>query len=198
MSSNIITIDGLIGAGKSTLINKISEKYNVNIKLEPIESWKPYLERIYKYNDSYYEFQLKIWKDICCYENMSNEKTIMERSPFFIRKTFIKYLFDKNKINKQQYENLLHMHEESDKIWKPKTMIYLKITPEVALKRIKLRNRENENYINLSYLYELYELHERAYFEAKELGYDIHMIDSLESLDNIVKNIDKIILFDKL
>lgn len=192
-SSSIITIDGLIGAGKSTIMKHIFDKHKINIQLEPIESWKPYLERIYKYNDSYYEFQLKIWKDVCCYENPYGKDVIMERSPFFIRKTFIKYLYDKKKIDEKQYENLLHMHEQSDTIWKPKTMIYLKISPEQALYRIKQRNRENENYINLSYLYELYELHEKAFFEAKELGYNVHVIDSNQNIDNIMDEILKLI-----
>lgn len=197
MNNNIITIDGLIGAGKSTILSYIWEKHKINIKVEPIESWKPFLERIYKYNDSYYEFQLKIWKDICCYENPYNKELLMERSPFFIRKTFLKYLYEKNKITKEQYENILNMHEESDKIWKPKIMIYLKISPEKALERIKKRNRENENFIDVKYLYELYDLHENAFKEAKELGYNVYKIEANDNIDDIINKILNIIEVDK-
>ena len=197
MSSNIITIDGLIGAGKSSTLVNIWDNYDIYIRVEPIELWKPYLERIYKYNDSYYEFQKQIWKDVCCFENpFGHRKLLIERSPYFIRKTFIQYLLFKNKITKEQYDHLLQLHEQSDNIWKPKTMIYLRITPEKALERIKLRNRDNENYIDIDYLYELYNLHEKAYEDAINEGYNIHIVDANRNLDEIVKDVINIIGVD--
>lgn len=198
MSYNVVTIDGLIGAGKSTVMMNLWDNHDIYIRLEPIENWKPYLERIYKYNDHYYEFQLKIWEDICCFKNIfSDNQVILERSPFFIRKTFIKNLLENNKISLQQYNHLLELHNQSDQIWKPKIMIYLKVSPEKALERIKIRNRDNENFINLEYLYQLYNLHEQAYHEAKQEGYNIVIVDADRDVKEIVQDILKIIGVDK-
>lgn len=193
MDNNIITIDGLIGAGKSTLMVQLWDMFNIEIKVEPIENWKPFLERIYKYNDSFYEFQIQIWKDVCCFENPFEKDIILERSPFFIRNTFLKTLFENDKITTEQYEHILNLHDQTDNKWKPKIMLYLRVSPETALSRIKKRNRENENYIDIQYLYKLYELHEQCYLKALDNGYNIHIIDAEKDLEEIIKDVLKII-----
>ena len=43
----IYTIDGNIGSGKSSVLNYLHKYKNIQIDLEPIEKWKPFLDNIY-------------------------------------------------------------------------------------------------------------------------------------------------------
>ena len=44
----IITIDGNIGSGKTSVLNYLHKYNKLSIDLEPIESWQQYLKKIQK------------------------------------------------------------------------------------------------------------------------------------------------------
>jgi deoxyadenosine/deoxycytidine kinase len=59
----IYTIDANIGAGKTTILEKLHKEYKYLIDLEPVEQWKPYLKNMYENNTGYNDFQVKVWSD---------------------------------------------------------------------------------------------------------------------------------------
>lgn len=191
----IITIDGNIGAGKTTILNYIHSNHNIYIDLEPIDKWKTFLNDIYINKKKYFNFQIRVWLDRSFIQEKDNNSIIiMERSPYFIRNTFNKYIAKNNLINIQENNIMEELYNKTDIIWKSNYYIYIRSNPEKCLERINKRGRENENEISLDYLNEIHLLHEETYNEAKNKGMNIIIIDiENKTLDEIANEIIKYI-----
>ena len=188
----IVTIDGNIGCGKTTILNYLHKKYNISIDLEPIEQWKPYLENMYKNKEGTFNFQLRVWLDRAWIQEKEDKVLIaMERSPYFIKNTFNKAAYHNKLINENEYKILTELFDKTDNVWKCKNYIYLRSNPEKCLERIKKRNRESEVTIDLNYIDIIHEFHESNYKNAIDNNVNIKMID-IE--DKSIEEICKIIL----
>lgn len=184
----IITIDGNIGSGKSTILNQIHHNYKISIDLEPIEQWKNYLEDLYL-NKNIFNFQLRVWLDRAWIQEKENKiLLLMERSPYFIKNVFNQIAYNNNLITNNELNILNELYLKTDNIWKANKYIYLKSNPEKCMDRIKKRGRKYEcNNITLEYLRDIHELHENTYKNAIENNMDILIIDIED------KEIDEII-----
>jgi len=194
----IITIDGNIGAGKTTILNYIHANHNIYVDLEPIDKWKPFLDDIYLNKQKYFNFQIKVWLDRSWIQEKDNYSIIvMERSPYFIRNTFNKSMINNNLVNPQEGNIINELYDKTDIIWKSNYYIYIRSSPEKCLKRIMDRGRENEMNINIDYLINIHNLHEETYKQAKKEGKNIICIDienkEIEDIANeIISYIKKI------
>lgn len=174
----IITIDGNIGAGKTTILNYIHANHNIYVDLEPIDKWKPFLDDIYINKRKYFNFQIRVWLDRSWIQEKDNNSTIvMERSPYFIRHTFNEYMAENLNINPQESHILNELYDKTDIIWKSNYYIYIRSSPSKCLERIIKRGRENEMNIDLDYLTDIHNLHEFTYQKALEEGRNIICID---------------------
>jgi deoxyadenosine/deoxycytidine kinase len=187
----IITIDGNIGSGKSTILNYLHSNYNIYIDLEPIDKWKTFLDNIYNNKNNYFNFQIRVWLDRSWIQEKDyNTNIIMERSPFFIRNTFNKYMYENNLISIQENNIINELYNKTDIIWNSNNYIYLNSDPKKCLERINIRGRENEKNITLEYLNEIHKYHEYAYKKAIEKNMNIIYIDienkSLEDISEII------------
>lgn len=195
----IITIDGNIGSGKTSILNYLHSNYNIYVDLEPIDKWKPFLDNVYNNKKNYFNFQIRIWLDRSwIQEKDGNPNIIMERSPFFINNTFNKYINLNNLITTQENNIICELYKKSNIIWKSNYFIYLRSKPEKCLERILKRGRENELNITIEYLQDIHNLHEAAYEKAINKGYNIIVIDienkTLEEITAvIIKYINNII-----
>jgi len=194
----IITIDGNIGSGKTSILNYLHSNYNIYVDLEPIDKWKPFLDNVYNNKKNYFNFQIRVWLDRSwIQEKDGNPNIIMERSPFFINNTFNKYINLNNLITSQENNIICELYKKSNIIWKSNYFIYLRSNPEKCHQRILKRSRENELDISIEYLQDLHNLHEDAYDKAIKKGYNIIVIDienkTLEEITaaiiNYIKNI---------
>ena len=184
----IITIDGNIGAGKTSILNYLHTNYNINVDLEPIDKWKPYLDNIYIGKKDYFKFLIRIWLDRSwIQEKNKSSLVIMERSPYFIRNTFNKYMYDINLINNNENNIINELYDKTDIIWKSNYFIYLRCSPEKCLKNIQKRGRENELDISLDYLENIHKYHERAFEELEDKKIVIDVDD--KSLEEISRDI---------
>ena len=187
----IITIDGNIGSGKSTILNYLHCNYNIYIDLEPLDKWKSFLDNIYNNKNNYFNFQIRVWLDRSWIQEKDyNTNIIMERSPYFIRNTFNKYMYENKLISVQENNIINELYNKTDIIWNSNNYIYLKSSPEKCLERINSRGRENEKNITLEYLNEIHKYHENAYKKAIEKNMNIIHIDienkSLEDISEII------------
>ena len=165
----IITIDGNIGAGKTSILNYLHTNYNINVDLEPIDKWKPYLDNIYLEKKDYFKFLIRIWLDRSwIQEKNKSSLVIMERSPYFIRNTFNKLTYDTELINNNENNIINELYDKTDIIWKSNYFIYLRSSPEKCLDKIYKRGRENEMEISLEYLNNIHEYHEKAFDHLKD------------------------------
>ena len=187
----IITIDGNIGVGKTTILNYLNFNYNINIDLEPIDKWKTFLDNIYINKKNFFNFQIRVWLDRSWIQEKDlNVNIIMERSPYFIRNTFNKYMYNNNLITQPEFNILNELYNKTDLIWNPNYYIYLRSDPNKCLKRIISRGRENEQNITFDYLNDIHNLHEETYKQILENNKNIICIDienkSLEEIANII------------
>lgn len=171
---SIITIDGNIGCGKTSILNHLHKFMKYPIDLEPVENWQKYLDEIYKENKNMFNFQVKIWLDRCWIQNTNiiNDNTInkifVERNPYFIKNCFIELSKNNNLITDTEYNTLLELHSKTDNIWKNYKKIYIRSRPEKCYNRILKRNRQSENNITLEYLKSIHEYHEKAVSKLKD------------------------------
>jgi len=170
----IISIEGNIGVGKSTLIKKVMENFtensNVVFCMEDLSLWnsikdpegKNIFELYYK-NPKEYSFPFEITTLISRLKQLKEvEKDklviVTERCLDTDRDVFAKMLYNQNKISDLNYQiyNLLFdtVNEYSDI-----THFYIKINPEIAYERAVKRNRPNE-LVDLNFLKECHEYHE--------------------------------------
>jgi len=169
-NNKIIVIDGLIGAGKTTLIEKLKEKYkNIIFVKEPVEKFMEYkqynpLKLSYEDKRNCSISQLHItnclldhFKNI--FQNNENKIIVTERgllSPKIFTYLYRKYGY----ITDFEYDFINDYGEEKIKnIFGDKFPIdgifYIDIPIDKALERIKKRNRDGEDKIDLEYLQNL-------------------------------------------
>ena len=177
----VFTIDGNIGAGKTTILSILNTRYGIPINLEPIEKWRSFLDTFY--NDSIkntFQFQIRIWLDRCnITTNLDNihEMSGIERSPIFTKHTFIQSAKDSHLINHSEYNLLEELHSTSDKLWNNNTYIYLRSSPQKCIDRIKTRDRSCEASVSLDYITNLHNLHETAAQAVSSANKPIYICD---------------------
>lgn len=174
----VIVIDGLIGSGKTTILNSLSKILNDKcIKtlaiVEPVDKWKEIgaLEHFYKdIKQNCYEFQTYVYitriKDLL--ENYNKYKNnydvfIVERSIFSDRYIFVEML------KKDMGITRMKMYNEWCNLWKElipfefNMFILLDTTVETSMKRLKIRNRCEELGITREYQNNLRDTHLNFY-----------------------------------
>ena len=183
----IISIDGNIGSGKSTLVADLKERLgndkNICFLQEPIDLWNTIrdendvtiLENYYKDQVKYaFTFQMMAYiSRLSMLKREINKNKydiiITERSTNTDRYVFAKMLYDEKKIDKIQYEIYLKWFDEFISEIPQIEVIYIRTFPHVAHERVKKRAREGESVIELEYLKRCHEYHEN-WLMKKERG----------------------------
>lgn len=173
-----ISIEGNIAAGKTTLLNFLSESGTFNTIPEPTEKWRNIngtnlLELMYK-NPQKYAFAFQSYVLLTYLEIHSEEsiKTkIVERSSSSSRFCFVESLLNRGMIQREQYEVIQKWHEFTERNFKlqPDLIIYLKTTPERAFERSQQRNRPEERQQELETFQQLHAYHENWLFNINEI-----------------------------
>lgn len=174
----IITVDGNIGCGKSSVLNYLHKYHKIAIDLEPVESWNDYLVKLYDDKADIFKFQVRIWLDRCWIQEKSDKTTIlMERSPYFIKNTFVEVAFNSGMLSETEYTTIKDLYQKTDSLWCCNTYIYLRSSPDQCFRRIKKRNRPSEKNVTLEYIKALHAKHEDTYLRAIENKINIIVID---------------------
>ena len=189
-----IVLDGNIGCGKSSIINKITETnyFNLPVFNEPLNNWDKWLELFYSNMNKYsFGFQMRVLKSHL--DNKVITKGIFERSPLSCQRVFGEILFEDKMMTKLEWD----LTEEffNDYGWIPDLIIYLRCDPETCFSRINQRNRNSEENIRMEYLERLYNKYEKLY-NSSELGHKyikVIQVDATQSIDVVFDEIiDKV------
>jgi len=194
-----ISIEANIGAGKSTLLRELKKRFpeSINVIGEPLDEWqtlideskgnKNILELFYndipEYSFSFQMNALKTRIEKNNREKVGNKINVVERSIISDHYIFAKKLKDDGKMKIIQWK----VYEEWYK-WLtnafdviPKSMIYLRCSPEIAYERVKKRNRSEEASITLEYLRSLHQYHEELLIENPNIN--VKIIDVNEDFE---------------
>ena len=203
VNNKLIVIDGLIGAGKSTLIEVIKNKINNDNVLfvsEPIDKYMEYkqfspLKLAYENPKNWSITQLHI---INCLTNTFSEINKKNKDKIIIseRGLFSPLIFS-NVTNELNYMTdfelcfiIDYLYDKINILNLPITgLFYIDISIDKALERIKIRNREGEDKITETYLKTL-DKHYKLYLSKHEYDFPIKIVKY-----NDPKLIDKLVNF---
>lgn len=190
-----IVIDGIIGAGKTTVGNLISEAYNINFFEELKDNDKESLAQ--RMLDKFYEDQNR-WsaiiqvmflndrfKDIKNVE-ASGEKAIFDRS-IYGDEVFARTIHERGQMTKDEFTIYTELLSNMLKhIKPPELLIYVDVSIDTAMHRIEKRSRSTESStIPRDYMEDL-KKHYEAWYEAFDLcpKIKIDLNDSMVDLDS--------------
>src|SRR5579862_7338846 len=159
MKYNFITIEGNIGAGKTTLAHMLSKHFNARMILEQFAD-NPFLLKFYE-NQQQYAFPLELFFMAERYKQL---KDLLQTKDMFQNITISDYLFTKcllfAKVNLPDEEFRLYQKLYdiiNPQILQPDILIYLHSPVNKLQQNIKKRNRAYEQGISNEYLFDLQE-----------------------------------------
>jgi len=178
----VILVEGLISAGKSTLISKClvpqleAKGLRVRIIKEPVDKWVDtgILQKFYADPTRWgYSFQTKAFHDrimeaINVYTKERADVYLMERSPYSDH-IFMTTLHENKNVSDMEYD----MYKEWWSLWHkllpftPDMILYLKTTVENCMERLKIRNRDGESGVSKEYQQQLLSHHDRLFDHDK-------------------------------
>ena len=159
MKYHFITVEGNIGAGKTTLAHLLSRKLNARLILEEFAD-NPFLPKFYG-NQQQYAFPLELF---FMAERFKQLKDMLHTKDMFQSVTVSDYLFTKcllfAKVNLPEeefrlYQKLFDIIQQQ--VIYPDILIYLHAPVQQLQRNIKKRNRAYEKGINDDYLFSLQE-----------------------------------------
>ena len=208
MLSQIYYIEGNIGTGKSTVLNKLKNlldptKNKYIYLFEPVDEWqsikhnnKDIITYYYENNNNWaFSFQIMALlsrltqlKDAC--KKYNNSIIIIERSVFTDRKIFMEMLYNSGKINDINYQIYNKWFDNLVDDIPISGIIYLQCSPDISYKRVLKRNRKGEN-ISKNYLIECNNYHDKWF---NELPTDSNKI-KINCSKNVEDYINKVVKF---
>jgi len=182
---SIISIEGNIGSGKSTIIQNLKAKFEKEDYIyfldEPVSEWttltdnsgKNIIEKFYEDKERY-SFSFQMMAYISRLSNLKNlikniqtnylqhdmVLIICERSLETDRNVFCQMLYDQHFIEEINYQIYMKWFDEFMKELPPISYVYIQTDPEVAYERVQKRNRKGET-MGLDYLKACHAYHEK-------------------------------------
>ncbi|MGD1046053.1 MAG: deoxynucleoside kinase [Bacteroidota bacterium] len=191
-----IAIEGVIGVGKTTLAQMLSDQLGARLVLEKFEE-NPFLPNFYK-DPERYAFQTQIFFLLSRYRQQQE----LFQADLFHSHIVSDYIFEKDKIfayltlrddELKLYENLLVAIEKT--IPPPDLVIYLQSSNDRLLANIKKRGREMEKYMSDEYIKELNEAYNYFFFRYKSTpllivkATDIDFVNNPEHFEDLLTQI---------
>jgi deoxyguanosine kinase len=198
MKYSFVTIEGNIGAGKTTLSHLLAKHYNARLILEQFAD-NPFLPKFYE-NPAQYAFPLELF---FMAERFKQLKELLQQKDLFQTVTVSDYLFTKcllfAKVNLPDDEFRLYqrlfdiIHQQ---LVQPDILIYLHAPVNKLQQNIKKRGRSYEQKIPDDYLFSIQETytHYIKQHNLRTLFVDASNADFLENekhLQVIIEALDK-------
>ena len=169
----IVTVNGLLGVGKSTLTTNLCTLCDYTLMPEPVES-NPFLNKYYE-DPNRYAFDMQIF---LLFERVKQSKeayfrslrgeTIVIDSNIYSDMAFALVQRDDNYFIPEEFDLYKNLYDYMTvNIKYPDILFWLELKPEDAMERIKKRSRECESNIPIEYLNSLYNAHKKVLDELK-------------------------------
>ena len=180
-----IAIEGVIGAGKTSLTLKLAKLLKGRAVLEKFEE-NPFLEKFYD-DIEHFAFQTQMFFLLSRYKQQQE----LAQMDLFEQTTVSDYMFEKDKIfaylNLQDdelrlYETLVSLLERT--VPKPDLVVYLQCNVEHLMANIRKRGRKFERTISAEYIQGLNEAYNYFFFRYKSSPLLIVNADQLDFVNN--------------
>lgn len=186
MKHKFVVIEGLIGAGKTSLSKKIAEQFNAKLILEKFAD-NPFLPKFYKEPDKY-SFQLELSFLAERYHQLKEELNTGDLfkdfliSDYYFTKSLI---FAKSTLVDDEYHlfrNLFNIILTT--LPKPDLYVYLHLQPENALKNIRKRGRDYEQSIDVDYLEKIRQNYFEYFKQEQKLKFLVIDTNGIDFVNN--------------
>lgn len=193
-----VNIAGVVGVGKSSLTNLIWNKWKFVPFREPVFD-NPLLDKFY-YDKKRYAFPLQVFflnkRFEMCKKSLEYGSSVMDRS--IIEDTiFAKMLRDSGDMDPYEYQIYRELFNNMmEHVVQPDLMVYLKVQPEEAVRRIRKRGREYEVKNDTDYWYTLSQNYNEFFYDynwSKLLTIDcddLDFVNNQNDQDYILDQID--------
>ncbi|MGV3502434.1 MAG: deoxynucleoside kinase [Adhaeribacter sp.] len=194
-----IAIVGNIGAGKTTLAQKLAQHFKWDLFLEAVEN-NPYLKDFYE-DMPRWAFHLQIYFLNSRFQQVKqiNESTrpiIQDRTIYEDAYIFARNLHQSGLMSQRDYDNYHGIFQSIiSNVKPPDLMIYLKADLPKLIGQIEKRGRDYENNIRLDYLRHLNEHYDswmKSYDLGKLLVIDVNKLDFVANPEDLGYIINKI------
>jgi deoxyadenosine/deoxycytidine kinase len=191
-----IAIEGVIGAGKTTLAAMLGETIGANVVLEQFEE-NPFLKDFYQDPDRF-AFQTQIFFLLSRYKQQRD----LFQADLFHRFLVTDYIFEKDKIfaylnletdELRLYETLVNSIAHN--VPAPDLVVYLQSSVPVLLERVRKRGRAFEKDMAEDYIRDLNEAYNYFFFRYKATpllivnSVDIDFVNKKEHYEDLVREI---------
>ena len=191
-----IAIEGVIGAGKTTLAQMLAERLGGRLLLERFEE-NPFLPKFYE-DPEHYAFQTQIFFLLSRYKQQQD----LFQADLFHDFVITDYIFDKDKIfayltladeELRLYETLLAAIEKN--IPTPDLVIYLQCSVDRLMSNIRSRARKIEENMSDEYIRDLNEAYNYFFFRYKGSpllivkATEIDFVNNEEDFDDLLRQI---------
>lgn len=165
-SVKFIAIEGVIGAGKTTLAKMLADKLKSTLILEQFEQ-NPFLEKFY-IDRKRFAFQTQMFFLI----NRYKQQQVLNQENLFSEFLVADYIFDKDRIfaylnlegeEMKLYETIFPLLSRD--LRKPDLVVFLQSSVDRLMYNIKKRNRKIEKNLSRSYIEELSEAYNNFFFK---------------------------------
>jgi deoxyguanosine kinase len=160
-----LVIEGVIGAGKTSLSRMLSERLSAQLVLEEVEE-NPFLKDFYR-DRARFAFQTQMHFLFSRYQQQRD----LRQTDLFSEKLIADYLFQKDRIfaslnladrELALYERLVGWLELD--VVKPDIVVYLQAHPDTLMERIARRNRPFEKDMDKDYIAKLNDAYNHYFF----------------------------------
>lgn len=194
----IVSVMALIGAGKSTLVNKLASNNNYTTFEEPVDN-NPFLRKYYK-DPNRWSFTLQVfylWEKYkqaqeAFMKSMKGETVVLDSS-IYSDFAFAMLQYGRGYFTDDEYNTYSNMHKIiAAQTAYPDLVIWLQLSQEQTLERIKERSRHYESEIPLKYLKNLSTAYQLV-LEKLSKHTTIITVDATPSADIVYENVNQAI-----
>lgn len=172
--AKVINVEGIIGAGKTTLVETLNRDYEVEVVPEPVDD-NPLLDKFYEDPESY-AFTIQMW--------LLSKRHAANRAAFWLARAGRDILVDRGRRGDRCFAQVNHklarISDDEMMVYdefftamnarEPDVIVMLDITAEEAMARIEARGRACESGIDIGYLRKLRIAHMAMVEEARKRG----------------------------
>jgi deoxyadenosine/deoxycytidine kinase len=196
MAFHFIAVDGPIGAGKTTVVDKLAERLDAN---KVLEDWStnPFLRAFYDGKPGA-AFQTELFFLLSRYRQ---QQELLQRK-LFAQATLSDYVFEKSRLfaylNLDDSELLIFDKLFSllaEAVPRPDLVVYLQAPTEVLVRRVRARARAEEENFSEEYIAEVNRAYNHYFFHYSSTPLlvvntaDVDFVRNPEDTDDLLKQI---------